>query len=294
MAVSNKLAAKAGAVASAEKKEPKNIKSWIVAMKPQIEAALPSVITPERFTRMALTAVSSNPKLGDCTPKSFIGALMNAAQLGLEPNTPLGQAYLIPFKNNKNPNNVIIECQFQIGYKGLIELAHRSGEFKNIEARVVYENDEFEYEYGLEPKLVHKPAMKDRGDAVYYYAVYTLTNGGFGFEVMSKEDMNIHKNRYSQSAKSGYSPWATAYDEMAKKTVLKKVLKYAPIKTEFARQVAEDNSIKTEISSDMTEVENVFEVDAEVVEETADDSGFTEAEKAEIIAAEMAEAEREN
>lgn len=288
MAVSNKLAAKAGAVASAEKKEPKNIKSWIVAMKPQIEAALPSVITPERFTRMALTAVSSNPKLGDCTPKSFIGALMNAAQLGLEPNTPLGQAYLIPFKN-KGVN----ECQFQIGYKGLIELAHRSGEFKNIEARVVYENDVFEYEYGLEPKLVHKPVMKDRGDAIYYYAVYTLTNGGFGFEVMSKEDMDIHKNRYSQSAKSSYSPWATAYDEMAKKTVLKKVLKYAPIKTEFARQVAEDNSIKTEITSDMTEVENVFEVDAEVIEETADDSSFTEAEKAEIIAAEIAEAERE-
>ena len=96
--VKNKLAAKATANV-AQKKGPQNIKQWIVTMKPQIEAALPSVITQERFTRMALTAVSSNPKLADCTPQSFMGALMQAAQLGLEPNTPLGQAYLIPFRN---------------------------------------------------------------------------------------------------------------------------------------------------------------------------------------------------
>lgn len=111
MAVANKLAAKANNGAVTENKQPQSIKDWIVAMKPQIEAALPSVITPERFTRMALTAISSNPKLAKCTPKSFMGALMNAAQLGLEPNTPLNQAYLIPYKNKKE----IYEAQFQIG-----------------------------------------------------------------------------------------------------------------------------------------------------------------------------------
>lgn len=261
MAVANKLAAKANNGAVTEKKQPKNMKDWIVAMKPQIEAALPSVITPERFTRMALTAVSSNPKLANCTPKSFMGALMNAAQLGLEPNTPLGQAYLIPYKNKGTD-----EVQFQIGYKGLIELAHRSGEFKNIEARVVYENDTFEYEYGLEPKLVHRPAMKDKGKPIYYYAVFTLVNGGFGFEVMSKEDINIHKNKYSQAAGSKYSPWNTNFDEMAKKTVLKRVLKYAPIKTEFARKINNDETIKTEISDDMSGV-MPEETEAYVVDE---------------------------
>lgn len=233
--------------------ENRSIKEWIMVMKPQIEKALPSVMTPDRFTRIALTAVSVNPKLGACTPESFCGAMMQAAQLGLEPNTPLGQAYLIPYGN---------QAQFQIGYKGLIELAHRSGEFKSIEAHTVHENDEFSYEYGLEPKLVHKPALKDRGPVIAYYAVYTLRNGGFGFEVMSYEDVKKHKEKYS---KARFSPWNDNFDEMAKKTVLKKVLKYAPIRIEFAREIAADNSIKTELSEDMVDIPSEpIEVEAEV------------------------------
>lgn len=261
MAVANKLAAKANSGAVTENKQPKNMKDWIMAMKPQIEAALPSVITTERFTRMALTAVSSNPKLANCTPKSFMGALMNAAQLGLEPNTPLGQAYLIPYKIKG-----VDEVQFQIGYKGMIDLAHRSGEFKNIEARVVCENDEFEYEYGLEPKLFHRPVKSNRGKPIYYYAVFTLVNGGFGFEVMSKEEINMHKNKYSQAAGSKYSPWSTNFDDMAKKTVLKRVLKYAPIRTEFARKINNDETIKAELSDDMSDV-MPEETEAYVVDE---------------------------
>ena len=136
----------------------------------------------------------------------------------------------------------------------MIDLAHRSGEFKNIEARVVCENDEFEYEYGLEPKLVHRPAKSNRGKPIYYYAVFTLVNGGFGFEVMSKEEINMHKNKYSQAAGSKYSPWSTNFDDMAKKTVLKRVLKYAPIRTEFARKINNDETIKTELSDDMNNV----------------------------------------
>lgn len=261
--VKNALQQKAAAAPQAGQ-GPRSIKDWIVVMKPQIAAALPDVITVERFTRMALTAVSREPKLADCTPTSFMGALMQAAQLGLEPNTPLGQAYLIPYRN-KGRN----EVQFQLGYQGLIELAHRSGQFRNIEARVVHENDEFEYEYGLEPKLLHRPAMANRGNPVAYYAVFTLVNGGFGFEVMSKEDVDAHARQYSQSFGSGFSPWRTAYDSMAKKTLIKRVLKYAPISVEFAREVASDGAVKTEISSEMVNVEpeNVFESEAEVVEE---------------------------
>lgn len=248
-----------------ESNKPKTIKDWIKVMEPEIKKALPSVITPERFTRMALTAISVNPKLAECTPKSFMGALMNAAQLGLEPNTPLGQAYLIPFKNKGT-----LEVQFQVGYKGLIDLAYRSGEFANIYAKEVYENDEFEYEFGLEPNLVHKPATSNRGNVIAYYAVFKLVNGGFGFEVMSKEDIEAHAKKYSQSYNSKYSPWTNNFDEMAKKTVLKKVLKYAPIKVEFVRQVTEDGTIKSEIAEDMSEVqnENVFvEAEYEVKEE---------------------------
>ena len=239
----------------------RSIKEWIILMKPQIEKALPAVITAERFTRMAITAVSTNPKLGECSPESFCGAMMQAAQLGLEPNTPLGQAYLIPFRNKGR-----MEAQFQTGYKGLIELAHRSGEFKSIEARVVYENDEFEYEYGLESTLKHKPALKDRGNPIAYYAVYKLVNGGYGFEVMSKEDIDAHAMKYSQAFNSSYSPWKTAYDSMAKKTVLKQLLKYAPIKTEFAKAISADETIKAEISPDMLDLPaEAVEIDAEVV-----------------------------
>ena len=240
-----------------EKQQGKNIRQLIQAMKGEIEKALPSVLTPERFTRMALTAISSNPKLQECTQESFLGALMNAAQLGLEPNTPLGQAYLIPFRNKGK-----MECQFQIGYKGLIDLAHRSGEFKNINAQVVYENDEFEYELGLESSLKHKPVMSNRGEPIAYYAIYKLVNGGYGFEVMSIEDVKKHGQAYSQSFNSSYSPWNKNFDEMAKKTVLKKVLKYAPIKTDFARGIAQDSTIKTDIKDEMSEVEDKMDWDS--------------------------------
>ena len=128
----------------------RSIKDLIVSMEGQIAKALPSVLTPERFTRMVLTALSTNPKLRECTTQSFLGAMMQAAQLGVEPNTPLGQAYLIPYKNKG-----ILECQFQLGYKGLLELAYRRGEVTIIQAHEVYENDVFEYELGLEPKLRH-------------------------------------------------------------------------------------------------------------------------------------------
>jgi recombination protein RecT len=237
--------------AIAKQEAPKTIKSWITTMKPEIEKALPSVITPERFTRMALTAVSSNENLAKCTPKSFMASLMNAAQLGLEPNTPLGQAYIIPFKNKG-----VLEASFQIGYRGLIELAHRSGEFKMIDAHEVYENDTFEYAYGLEPVLKHIPKLNGRGDVIAYYGVFTLKNGGHGFIVMSKEDIQEHANTFSQSVKQGKrSPWDTNFDEMAKKTVLKKVLKYAPIKTEFKVHIAQDETIKRDLSSDMQSIE---------------------------------------
>jgi recombination protein RecT len=232
-----------------EQKEAVTIRQWIKAMEPAIKAALPAVVTPERFTRIALSAVSNTPELGECTPKSFIAALMNAAQLGLEPNTPLGQAYLIPYRNKG-----VLECQFQLGYKGIIDLAYRSGDVQTIQAQIVYENDEFEFEFGLESKLVHKPAKSNRGDMVWVYAIFKLVNGGYGFEVMSIDDVRKHAEKYSQAYKSGFSPWKNNFEEMAKKTVIKKVLKYAPIKTEFVRGIQTDETIKTEIDEDMTTI----------------------------------------
>lgn len=235
-----------------ENKKP-SLQGLIRAMEPEIKKALPSVITPERFTRMVFTALSSNKKLQACTPESFLGAMMQAAQLGVEPNTPIGQAYLIPYGN---------QVQFQLGYKGLIDLAYRSGEVQSIQAHEVHENDTFEYELGLNPKLKHVPAMKDRGQVILYYAVIKLKNGGEGFEVMSREDVDQFARAKSKTYKNG--PWQTDFDEMAKKTVLKKVLKYAPLKSDFAKQVKEDETIKSNISENMTDLpDETVTIDAE-------------------------------
>ncbi|MDL2302144.1 recombinase RecT [Lachnospiraceae bacterium OttesenSCG-928-D06] len=227
------------------------IPDMVKAMMPEIKKALPSVITPERFTRIALSALNNTPQLQQCTPISFLAALLNAAQLGLEPNTPLGQAYLIPYKNKG-----VLECQFQIGYKGLIDLAYRNGMMQTIQAQAVYESDEFFYEYGLDPKLVHRPAFSERGELTYFYGIFRTVNGGYGFSVMSKADMDSYARTYSKAFDSGYSPWKSSYEEMAKKTVIKQALKYAPIKTDFQRALSTDETIKKHISEDMFSVQN--------------------------------------
>lgn len=263
------LIQKQGGQMSAAKAEKKTMQAYIKAMEPAIKKALPSVITPERFTRMVLSALSSTPKLAKCSPQSFLAAMMTAAQLGVEPNTALGQAYLLPYRNNGQ-----MECQFQLGYKGLIDLAYRSGEVSVIQAHTVYENDVFEYELGMDPKLRHVPAKADRGEAVAYYAMFKTKDGGYGFEVMSVDDVQRHAQRYSKSYGSGSSPWRSNFDEMAKKTVLKRALKYAPLKSDFVRGVAQDETIKAELSDEMYAVpdETVFEAEGEEIDSTSVDT----------------------
>lgn len=227
------------------------IVDMVKALEPEIRRALPTVLTPERFTRMALSAINNTPELANCTPMSFIAALMNAAQLGVEPNTPLGQAYLIPYKNKG-----ILECQFQIGYKGLIDLAYRTGQIQIIQAQVVREFDYFEYQYGLDSRLIHKPGDGERGEITFIYGLFKLSNGGYGFEVSNKADMDSFASKYSKSFGSRYSPWTECYEDMAKKTVIKRALKYSPITSDFQKALSMDETIKSEISVDMSEIRN--------------------------------------
>lgn len=236
------------------------IVAQIKQMEPAIKRALPSVITHERFARIATSALSTTPKLQECHPMTFIGAMMTAAQLGLEPNTPLGQAYLIPFWNGKARR---LECQFQLGYKGMIDLAYRSGQISSIQAHVVYENDVFDYSFGLEPSLKHVPAMKERGAPVAVYAVFKTKDDGFGYEVMSWDDVMEHARKFSKTYENG--PWQTNVEEMAKKTVLKKVLKYAPLSSEFVKGTVADGTVKDQISEDMSDIPSLI-IDADVVD----------------------------
>lgn len=150
-----------------------------------------------------------------------------------------------------------------------MDLAYRSGEISIIDANEVCENDEFEFELGIEPKLKHVPALTGRGKPIAYYAMFKTVKGGYGFKVMSVQDIRDFASKKSQAYKSGYtSPWTTDFDAMAKKTVLKQALKYAPLKTDFTKALTSDESIKTEIAKDMTEVPNEYDdIETTIVDE---------------------------
>lgn len=237
-----------------EKKKKNTIADLIEKMEPEIKRALPKHITPERMARITLTAVRNNPKLAQAEPMSLLSAVMQSAQLGLEPNTPLGEAYLIPYMNRKKQ---MLEVQFQMGYKGLLSLAHRTGEYQSIYAHEVYPNDKFSYQLGLNKDLKHVPSDIPEGEPNYYYAVYHLKNGGYDFVVWSREKIIRHAKKYSAGIQKDSSPWKSDFDAMAKKTVLINVLDYAPKSIEFARQLSTDNTIKRDISENMTDVIDV-------------------------------------
>lgn len=242
----------------------KGMEQLLNRMAGQIQKALPSMVSSDRFQRVALTAFSNNPDLQKCEPMSFIAAMMQSAQLGLEPNTPLGQAYLIPYGK---------QVQFQVGYKGLLELAQRSGKIKTIYAHTVRENDEFDIDYGLEQKLTHKPILKgDRGEVIGYYAVYHLDTGGSSFAFMTKDEILNFAKKKSKSFNKG--PWQTDFDEMAKKTVIKRLLKYAPVSIEMSKAISSDETFKSKIDDDMTLVEDddveFIETDFTINEEDGD------------------------
>ena len=236
-------------ITSVAVKQKDSIGALLEKMKPEIERALPKHMNAERLLRIALTNIRLNPKLQQCSQVSLLAAIMQSAQLGLEPGL-LGQAYLIPYQNRKLNTT---ECQFQIGYKGLIELARRSGQINTIFANEVRENDSFDYEYGLQHKLIHKPLLKgDRGQVICYYAYSILKDGGTAFYVMSIEDIKRIRDEYSKS--KDYGPWITEFDAMAKKTVLKQLMKFLPLSVEIQKNIIQDETVKTEISESMVDI----------------------------------------
>lgn len=211
----------------------KTVTGLLKQMEGEITRCLPNHLTAERMTRIALTELRKTPKLQECEPMSFIAAIMQASQLGLEPGV-LGSCYLIPF-NNKAKG--IVECTFMPGYRGFLDLARRSGQIVSLTARAVFKNDVFEYEFGLTENLVHKPSMDDPGELVAVYAVANLKDGGHQFEVMSKRQ--VDKVRDGSQGKN-HGPWVTHYEEMAKKTVLRKLFKWLPCSVEMQKAVSLD------------------------------------------------------
>lgn len=196
------------------------IRQLIEAYQPQFERVLPEFTSAKRFVRVALTATTRNPKLMECDQASFFLALLRLAELGLEPDGY--RAHLIPFENRKRG---VLECQLIIDYKGLAELVLRSGHVSDLQADCVCENDHFEYDTGVITS--HKiDFRKPRGNPFAFYARAILKSGVKKYEVMSLDDVNAVRAR-SKARDSG--PWVTDFNEMAKKTVFKRMAKWLPL-----------------------------------------------------------------
>lgn len=210
--------------------------------KKQLSAVASHTLRPERMMRVISTALRTNELLGKCDPLSFLGAMMTCASLGLEPNTPLGHAYLIPFKNRKKGS---VEVQLIIGYKGLLDLARRSGHIHSIHADVVYSDDTlWEFEYGSQQRLRHMPGPRE-GEKLYAYAYASLKDGGEAFIVLPwSHVLKIRDGsqgyqtalRYDKTA----TPWIKYEDEMAAKTAIRALSKRLPLSIEMAEAVKLD------------------------------------------------------
>jgi len=201
-------------------------------MKPELSNALPKSagLTADRMVRILLTEVRKTPDLLQADRSSFLGAVMQCAQLGLEPGNGLGHAYLLPFRNKGR-----LEVQFIMGYQGMIELAERSG-MVTVDAQVVYEKDEFDYSLGLNQDILHKPYIgsDDPGEVVAAYAVGKYRDGRVKFRVITRREIDEVKAS-SKSGKSQYSPWNTHFAEMARKTAIRRIFKMLPKSTEIRR-----------------------------------------------------------
>ena len=238
--------------ATAGKQETGKTLATIVAgegFRRQMAMALPKHLTADRMARVALTEMKKTPKLLECEPESFLGAVMVCAQLGLEPGNAMGHAYLIPYKTKRNINGkdvFILEAQLIIGYRGMLDIARRSGQIVSLSVRTVYENDHFKYSFGLNETVDHTPADGERGNLTFVYAVAHLVGGGYQFEVMSRHE--VDKIR-AQSKASSSGPWVSHYDEMAKKTVIRRLFKYLPISIEMQRAVNVDEGSEVGMSA---------------------------------------------
>jgi recombination protein RecT len=229
----NPFAAAPVAARPGPKDFPDMLKAWL----PEIARALPRHLNADRMARIALTEFRKNQRLMRCDPRSIFAAVIQAAQLGLEPGL-MGQAYLIPYGE---------ECQLQIGYQGLLDLVRRSGLVRSIEAQVVYAADKFTYRAGLITTLEHEPNFdSDRGEMRLAYAVAQLKDGGSHVEVMTRRQIEAIRER-SQNVQAArragkLTPWDTDTEEMWRKTVLRRISKFLPKSPELAMAVALDDA----------------------------------------------------
>lgn len=209
-----------------------------------IQNSLPRGMDAKKLIQVAVNCCSRNPKLLTCTTNSVLGCVITAAQLGLMPDSFTGEAHLIPFE--KRQGSGVFEAQFIPGYRGLIQLALRSGQVSTFQAWAVYKGDEFDYALGTERFIKHKPTGE--GDEItHFYAVLEMRNGGKLFDVLTVKEVNRIRDKaanYKFARDKAKTVWAQYYEEMGKKTVIRRLAKYAPISPEFQKAVALDEEVE--------------------------------------------------
>lgn len=262
MSTTDQLAAVVNPTTTAPVAKPKTKAPIIVQQvlsdqfKKQLALAVPKHLNADRMARIAATEVRKNKALMNTEPTSFLGSVMQAAQLGLEPGSALGQAYLVPYGN---------QCQLIIGYKGMIDLARRSGQVLSLNAYAVREGDDFSFQLGLKPDIHHVPSLEaDRikKPITYVYAVATLKGGGYQFEVMSRAEVEAVRAK----AKSK-NIWNTYFEEMAKKTAIRRLFKYLPVSIE-ALEIT--NADAKREAGEKVEPDDVINIEAVSVEDFED------------------------
>lgn len=214
------------------------VRTLLEQLKPQMKAALPAHLAPDRMARIVMTQVQNNPYLLQCDRGSLLSAVMTACQLGLEPDGILGHAYLVPFGR---------KVQFVPGYKGLIKLARNSGEVEDLYAVEVCANDTFKVVHGLNRDLQHVKATGDRGAIIGFYAVVHFTNGGYDFVDLTVEDVNKVRDNSEgfkafKAGKIKDTPWESHYEAMGRKTAVKRLASSLPLSVQKA--VAIDNQFE--------------------------------------------------
>lgn len=209
-------------------RSPKTAKQLLGRFEQQIAQILPRHMTPDRMLKLVLVAVNRTPKLLQCSQESVIESVMRSAELGLDCSGTLGEAYLVPYGKT---------CQFIPGYKGLVKLARQSGELSRIEAEVVHEHDDFDYQKGSDFKLTFRPNFRgDRGDPIGAYALIEFKDGGMQADFMTTSEIEAIRNN-SPGKNSG--PWKDHWDEMARKTVWRRLSKWAPLSYDLLNKAIE-------------------------------------------------------
>lgn len=206
---------------------------------PRIQKVMPKHMSSERMYQIALSAINTTPKLAECSPATILSCVMKCSALGLEPSAVdgLGRAYILPYRSKQG-----MQAQLILGYRGMIALARRSGEIKDISARAVYKGDEFEYSFGLDEKLNHRPAAREHEQGekpTHVYMVAHFKDGGHYMDVMTAQEVEAVRKR-SKAANNG--PWVTDYEAMAKKTVIRRAFPYLPVSVEAMNAAASDDT----------------------------------------------------